>query len=138
MRTREAAVERILIIDDEASIRGVLRDLLEGEGFAVVEAPDGAVAMQRWREHPVDLVITDILMPEKDGLEVIREIRRAAPGTKVIAMSGGGGPKAQIRFLDMAGRLGAMRTIEKPFAMASFLETVRDVLRAQGPSAPAA
>src|SRR5581483_8993403 len=124
MGSREALVERILIVDDEAAIRGILRDTLEGEGFTVVEASDGAVAMQRWREQPVDLVITDILMPEKDGLEVIREIRRAAPGTKVIAMSGGGGPRAPIRFLDMAGRLGATRTIEKPFAITAFLDTV--------------
>lgn len=125
---------KILVIDDEASIRGIIRDMLEGEGFTVLEAPDGAVAMQRCREQPVDLVITDILMPEKDGLEVIREIRRSAPSTKVIAMSGGGGSQAQVRFLDMAGRLGALRTIQKPFAMTAFLDTVREVLGGRGPS----
>ncbi len=123
---------RILVIDDEAAIRGLLRDMLESEGHLVVEASDGAVAMKQWREpqaQPFDLVITDILMPEKDGLEVIREIRRLSPKTKVIAISGGS-PQVHVRFLDIANHLGAYRTIEKPFSLHDLLDAVNGALGA--------
>jgi DNA-binding response OmpR family regulator len=93
------------------------------------------VAMRCWRERPVDLIITDILMPEKDGLELIREVRRAAPGTKVIAMSGGG-PQFHVRLLDVADRLGAARTLQKPFAMNAFIDTVNAVLHSAGQPGP--
>lgn len=133
MITQELRVARILVIDDEAAIRSMLRDMLESEGHLVVEASDGAVAMQRWREHqaqPFDLIITDILMPEKDGLEVIRELRRLSPTTKIIAISGGS-PQAHIRFLDIANHLGAYRTIDKPFAMHTLLDAVNGALGAE-------
>ncbi len=137
--TQELRVARILVIDDEVAIRGMLRDMLEGEGHLIVEAPDGAVAMKRWREHqdqPFDLIITDILMPEKDGLEVIREIRRLSPQTKVIAISGGS-PQVHIRFLDIANCLGAYRTIEKPFALNTLLDAVNGALGADPQPGPA-
>ncbi|MFM8552411.1 MAG: response regulator [Nitrospiraceae bacterium] len=128
---------RILVIDDEAAIRGMLRDLLESEGHLVVEASDGAVAMKQWREssreQPFDLIITDILMPDKDGLEVIREIRRLSPATKVIAISGGS-PQVRVRLLDVAERLGAFRTIDKPFALQSMLDAVNDALGGTPPA----
>jgi CheY-like chemotaxis protein len=139
MMTQELRVARILVIDDEAAIRGMLRDMLEGEGHLIVEAPDGVVAMKQWREHqdqPFDLIITDILMPEKDGLEVIREIRRLSPQTKVIAISGGS-PQVHVRFLDIANYLGAYRTIEKPFALNTLLDAVNDALGADSQPGPA-
>ena len=136
MPTQGLTVARILVIDDEISIRAMLRDMLEGEGHQVIEAPDGAVAMKQCRDQSVDLIITDILMPEKDGLEVIREIRRLAPDTKVIAISGGN-PQVHVRFLDIAKHLGAYRTIDKPFALHTLLDAVHDALQAgSSPSAP--
>ena len=137
--TQELRVARILVIDDEPAIRGMLRDMLESEGHLIVDAPDGAVAMKQWREHqdqPFDLIITDILMPEKDGLEVIREIRRLSPQTKVIAISGGS-PQVHIRFLDIANYLGAYRTIEKPFALHILFDAVNAALGADPQPGPA-
>ncbi|MDE3225128.1 MAG: response regulator [Nitrospirota bacterium] len=140
MMAQELRVARILVIDDEAAIRTMLRDMLESEGHAVVDAPDGAVAMKRWQEQcqdqPFDLIITDILMPEKDGLEVIREVRRLSPGTKVIAISGGS-PQVHVRFLDIAGHLGAYRTIDKPFAMHTLLDAVHAALHEPSRHPPA-
>jgi len=80
---------RILLIDDDPLVRNILRQILELDGHMVVDAANGAVAMQRWSEQPADLIVTDILMPEKDGLEVIRELRRQCPQLKVIAVDHG-------------------------------------------------
>jgi CheY-like chemotaxis protein len=131
----EPSVATILIVDDEAPIRRMLRELLEGEGHTVMEASDGRAAMRCLREQPADLVITDILMPQEDGIEVIRETRRIAPGTKIIAISGGG-RQGKADFLNIARCLGAKRTIEKPFALDKFLEAVKEVLREDGPPSP--
>lgn len=81
---------RILVIDDEPQVRAMLRQMLEREGYEVVEAEEGEEGMRRYREQPVDLVITDILMPQKEGIETIRALRRTNPGVKIIAISGGG------------------------------------------------
>jgi len=80
---------RILLIDDDPLVRNILPQILELDGHMVVDAANGAVAMQRWSEQPADLIVTDILMPEKDGLEVIRELRRQCPQLKVIAVDHG-------------------------------------------------
>ena len=80
---------RILLIDDDPLARNILRQILELDGHMVVDAANGAVAMQRWSEQPADLIVTDILMPEKDGLEVIRGLRRQCPQLKVIAVDHG-------------------------------------------------
>jgi len=76
---RTINITRILLIDDDPLARNILRQILELDGHMVVDAANGAVAMQRWSEQPADLIVTDILMPEKDGLEVIRELRRQCP-----------------------------------------------------------
>ena len=122
---------RILVIDDEPGMLSVLREMLESAGHLVVEARNGAVAVRWWREHTheqtIDLIVTDILMPEKDGIEVIQEIRQLAPNTKVIAISGHS-QVVKIPFLDVAKRLGAARTIAKPFTMETLLNVVRATL----------
>jgi CheY-like chemotaxis protein len=118
---------RILIIDDDKMVLNMLRQVLEGAQHTVVEASNGEVAMRLWREHPADLIITDILMPEKDGLEVIRELRRDCPTVKVIALSGGS-RKVHFDALDVAKRFGAMSTLEKPFELKEFLTTVETAL----------
>jgi len=86
---RTINIIRILLIDDDPLARNILRQILELDGHMVVDAANGAVAMQRWSEQPADLIVTDILMPEKDGLEVIRELRRQCPQLKVIAVDHG-------------------------------------------------
>ncbi len=120
---------RILVIDDEDVVRRLLRAALERAGHEVIEASDGRQALRLQRTTPVQLVITDILMPEKDGIEVIMELRREAPGLKVIAMSGGGRFK-QTETLDIAEPLGAIATVRKPFDLAAMLETVQKALAA--------
>lgn len=122
---------RILVIDDDEAIRLALRKMLEVDGHEVVEATDGAHGMRLFRENPTDLVITDILMPEKEGFEVIRELRRDHPDIKVIAISGSvsrGGPD----FLPQAGDMGASLTIPKPFSKEQVLGAVRDALGEDG------
>lgn len=118
---------RILIIDDDQMVLNMLRQVLEGAKHTVVEAANGQVAMKLWREQPVDLIVTDILMPEKDGLEVIRELRRECPTVKVIALSGGS-RKVHFDALDVAKRFGALVTLEKPFELKELLAAVDTVL----------
>jgi len=92
----------------------------------VVEAANGAEGIQRFNEKPADMIITDIIMPEKEGIETIIELKKAHPDVKFIAMSGGGWYGTDIDF-DMAKKLGA-RTLDKPFALQELLATVAELL----------
>lgn len=126
---------RILIIDDEDQPRRMLLQALRRAGYEVTEARHGSEGLQRFREAPADLVITDILMPEKEGLETIMDLRREFPAVKIIAVSGGG-RTGNLNFLDIARRLGAQRTLQKPFGLRHMLATVHELLQEQGPSTP--
>jgi CheY-like chemotaxis protein len=117
----------VLVVDDEPAIRELLRLILERDGHAVTEAANGRKAMRALREAAVDLVITDIIMPEQEGMETISEIRRLWPDIKIIAMSGGG-RRLSMDFLPMAERLGADLTIEKPFSPAAIATAVTGLL----------
>jgi len=120
---------RILVIDDEDIVRHMLRTVLELQGYEVIEAKHGKEALQLQQISPPELVITDILMPENDGIEVILALRRQAPKLKVIAMSGGGRFK-QADALETAELLGAVATLRKPFNLALVIETVKRALAA--------
>jgi two-component system, chemotaxis family, chemotaxis protein CheY len=122
-------VARILVIDDENPIRRMLRAALEMEGHEVFEACHGDEALRLHRTTPADLVITDMIMPLKDGLEVIMALRREAPEVRVIAMSGGG-RFMMMEPLQMAEPLGAFATLRKPFELDAMIETVRRALAA--------
>jgi CheY-like chemotaxis protein len=118
---------RVLVVDDDPQVRTVIRRILEQAGYDVEEAADGRMATTRYRARPADLVITDIYMPEKDGLEIVLELRALHPDVKVIAMSGGG-RNLETRPLGSAAVFGARRTLLKPVLPAVLLSTVRDVL----------
>ena len=118
---------RILVIDDDPVVRGMLAEMLRREGYDVDEAEDGRAGMRRFREQPATLVITDVVMPEQEGLETLMQLRQASPAVKVIAISGGGrvGPES---YLNSARTLGANAILAKPFGREELLEAVTKVL----------
>jgi CheY-like chemotaxis protein len=121
-------VARILIIDDEEDVRLILREALEYAGYEVVEAGDGQEGLLHYHAMAPDLIITDLRMPGKGGLETIRELRRKAPEVKIIAISGGdftGG----VDGLDQAKRLGAQRVFPKPLRVIEMFDAVREILQ---------
>jgi len=120
---------RILIIDDDAMIRGLLREWLESAGHEVIDAEDGNVGVKLYKQNPSDLVITDIVMPDKEGIETIREIRRDFPDAKIIAVSGGGSLMSGSACLDLAEGLGVQRALAKPIDLPELLLTIREVLQ---------
>jgi len=118
---------RILIIDDDDTVRLSLKMLLEDAEYEVAEADDGEAGLDRMRENPADLVISDIFMPKKEGIETIDELRREFPHVRIIAISGGGrmDPDA---YLDIARRVGADASLFKPFDMKVLLNMVKRLL----------
>jgi CheY-like chemotaxis protein len=123
---------RILIIDDDAYFRALLRRVLVQAGHEAVEACDGREGVQRYRTAPTDLILTDIWMPEQEGLETIRALRREFPAVNIIAMSGSG----QFRGLDVlriAEQFGALHTLEKPSTWEAFAGVVHAVLTRRDP-----
>jgi CheY-like chemotaxis protein len=121
---------RVLLADDDEVLRAVQADFLRRFGFEVHAAEDGQAAMKLLTQMPVDLVITDMVMPGSDGVEVIRHIRKMYPSLKIIAISGGGATKREL-LLDIARVLGVTRTLEKPFTMTALLKAVQEVLGLQ-------
>ena len=115
--------KRILIIDDEQMALQLLRKILEGEGYEVEIAVNGQEGLELFRRQPCDLVITDMVMPVKDGLQTILELRKEAPDLPVIAISGGGAI-AKERYLTVAGYLNKVITIAKPFAVEAIVAAV--------------
>ena len=120
----------ILIIDDNEQIRVFLRKVLEGAGYLVTEAPDGQKGLRQFRQTPTALVITDLLMPDKDGLEVTMALHRESPTVKIIALTGGSG---QRDFLEVAKLLGAHRTMKKPVTITELLQAVQEELQEGSP-----
>ena len=123
---------RILVIDDEDPIRSLLRRSLQPLGHEVVEAPDGAAGTRLFEASSFDLVITDLFMPEKDGIETVLDLRERYPEVKILVVSGGipsGG-----RSLDRSGPLadaeafGADASLEKPFEIRKLIEVVDELL----------
>ncbi len=121
-------MRRILVIDDDAAIRQVVKTVLERSGFEVIEAREGDEAIRIYKENPVDLVVTDIFIPGKGGLDTIVEIRRDFPDAKIIAMSGGGPTMSAEGCLLLSQGLGVQRTLYKPLNMRELLEAVEYVL----------
>ena len=117
---------RVLIVEDDVSFRAFLREALVQEGYEVLEAHTGVEGLRLIQEFPVSLVVTDILMPDVDGLQMIREFRQKFTQTKIVAISGGytwSGPPV----LELAQRLGADLVFDKPFALPHFLKGIREL-----------
>lgn len=117
----------ILLVDDDEQFRVMLSEALIGEGFLVREASDGFQGLKHYAERPTDLVITDLVMPEKEGLEMIVEIKQLDAEVKIIAMSGGGRGSSQ-NYLKMAKAFGARLVLAKPFSHHEILAAISQVL----------
>jgi len=118
---------RILVIEDDEIVRGVVRRVLQSKGFDILEAMDGKVGVEVFQTESPDLVITDIVMPNKEGLETIRDLRRLDPDVKIIAVSGGG-RNTPDDYLILAEKFGAARTFEKPFEWDDLVEAIDELL----------
>jgi len=127
----------ILIIDDEEDIRDALQMILERAGYEVRVASNGNEAIKMQREDPAQLVITDIIMPEKDGVRTIKEMRQESPGLRIIAISGGGsvepvaykpGAITTTAYLAAAKEVGADRVFTKPFDRQDLIQAVDEML----------
>lgn len=127
MPPNPAPAKRILVIDDDPDMRESLAKVLEAKGHEVIVAGDGQEGMAAFRAHSPDLVITDLVMPRKEGLETIMELRRDHPNTRIIAMSGGTRHDETV-FLRAAQKLGAHRWLQKPFGLDQLLGAVNDLL----------
>jgi CheY-like chemotaxis protein/nitrogen-specific signal transduction histidine kinase len=126
-------MSQVLIVDDEAGIRRLMRVILERAGYSVETAVDGQEGLRKFRQAPTDLVISDIIMPDMDGLEVLRTIKREKPAVDLIAISGGGRVDAG-NYLDLATKLGARYAFKKPIDRHAFISAVDDILAAKGTS----
>lgn len=115
---------KILIIDDDDLIRMTISGILKKQGCAILEAPDGNRGVALYKKEKPDIVITDMLMPDKEGMETITEIRAVNPKAKIIAISGGGNTQ-NMAFLQMAQKVGANRTLSKPIKPDELLAAVK-------------
>jgi DNA-binding response OmpR family regulator len=120
---------KILIIDDDPQMRRMMNRVLTAAGHEVIEAEDGRIGLAQFIAHRSALVVTDIVMPGKEGVETIRDLRRQAPGVPVLAISGSGYES----YLEMARMFGATAALTKPFHGAALIAAVNGLL---APAAP--
>jgi len=118
---------KILLIDDDNHFREMFAELLKRNHYIVIEAPDGRYATELYAEHKPNLVITDIIMPEKEGIETILDLKRKYKDLKIIAISGGGRTNAMDN-LRSARLLGADKTFEKPFENRDILDAIEEII----------
>jgi DNA-binding NtrC family response regulator len=119
---------RVLVIDDDAELRELIRGALELEGFEVAIAADGARGLESQRGRPAHIVITDVYMPEKEGMETLVVLRKEFPRAKIIVISGGGAIKG-VDYLRLAMDLGAARSFAKPFKLQALSDAVCELAR---------
>jgi CheY-like chemotaxis protein len=119
---------RILLVDDDDLSRSTIHQMLERAGHAVTSTPSGGEALRLCRDQPVDLVVTDLIMPDTDGLELIQELRRLTPAVRIVAISGGGRVNAN-EYLTVARKFGAAAVLAKPFSNLELREAVELALK---------
>ncbi len=121
-------MKKILVVDDDDLIRDLIYEILEPNGYQILLADNGNKALEILDQEEVDLIITDIIMPDKEGIETIIDIKKKLPRAKIIAMSGGGQLDAN-SYLSIAKKLGVKATITKPFDPAKLIRTIEEVLQ---------
>jgi CheY-like chemotaxis protein len=121
------AAATVLLVDDDPGIRDILGEALRLAGYRVVTAADGGEALAELERGPVDLIVADLFMPEVDGLELLRSLRRQGSRMPVIAISAGG-ELEQVHLLQLARALGAARVLQKPVAVADLIGAVRELV----------
>ncbi len=134
-KSQEPEMARIIVIDDEKDVREVLREVLERAGFQVETAANSDDGLKLLRDKGADVVITDIIMPGKDGVETVRDIRKDFPNTRVIVISGGGNvipmeheTPARKASDNLASTTGADVTLAKPFDRREILDAVKELV----------
>ena len=123
---------KVLVIDDEKGVREMVRRMLESEHHTILEAADGIDGVKVFQEEQPDVVVTDIIMPNADGLEVIQRILKINPQAKIVAMSGGG-RLADETYLKYARKFGAATVLSKPFPPDELLSLIRDLSNQEAP-----
>jgi len=121
---------RILVVDDDEKIRRLLANMLKTQDYEVVEAENGRQGCERYRACEPDLLITDLVMPEQNGIDMILELKREFPKLRVMAISGGGGITGSFDYLPIAKLIGAVHILQKPFGMQQLKDAVADALAA--------
>ncbi len=121
------ALRRLLVVDDNEDMRQTMKRLLERLGYEVEIASNGAKALELQRKVAADVLITDIVMPDTDGLETINQFKAAFPHVKIIAMSGGGASIREADYLSTASVAGADAVLRKPFSKENLLEALRSL-----------
>ncbi len=120
-------MKRILVIDDDEFFREMLLAMIEREGYIVDEAEDGEIGIEKHRENRYDLIITDIIMPNKEGIGTIMELKADYPDVKIIAVSGGGRVVPN-NYLSIAEKLGAHKTLTKPFERSELIASIQELI----------
>jgi DNA-binding response OmpR family regulator len=118
--------KRILVVDDNADLRSTIQALLQADGFEVAVAGNGEAALALHRSSPADVVITDLFMPDKDGIETILELKKLSPKVKIVAMSGWTSTQGS-DYLRVAREIGAAVTLQKPFDPQELSRVVRQL-----------
>lgn len=125
-------MKKVLIIDDDDLLRGSIESCLSQVGFEVKTAANGQLGSDLAAREPFDLIITDIVMPDKEGLETIMDIKRQNPNQRILAMSGGGYVSPD-EYLEIASEFGADRVLSKPFHLAKMVSIVDELTNNQKP-----
>ena len=123
---------RILLVDDDDMSRGAIHKMLERAGYAVESTSDGDEVIRMYGQEAADLVITDLIMPDKDGLEIIQDLRRLNPQVRILAISGGGRVDAN-EYLAVARKFGAVEVLSKPFTKDDLRKAVDAALGTKAP-----
>lgn len=119
---------KILIVDDELFVRDMMADMIKPAGYDVIVAENGAEAFDVCKKESIDLIITDIVMPEKNGIDLIMNVKKEYPEIPIIAVSGGGGITGRYDYLEIAKLVGANNILKKPFKIEELRTAVSDAI----------
>jgi YesN/AraC family two-component response regulator len=118
----------ILVVDDEDNVRFVIRETLEQDYHEVSEARTGNEALKMFEQKPVELVITDLVMPDKNGIDLILALKNRSPNVRIVAISGGGGLGGRFDYIPIAELIGARSVMRKPFNVFELRDVVNELL----------